>query len=182
VTADQLVIDEDRGDYRDPAIRLSRLLGANSVVPLYESGDSCVLSVKGSIDGVKVLAYSTDARVMGGSMTAGRCRRIADAIRQARRTTVLFAEPGIFQPARSGFGPERDLRILLPESARRAYDVRPLVREILDHEDEDEPFLELQARWAPNLVVGLGRLYRGTRTHGRWRGSRPSRQHPTLRE
>ena len=80
----------------------------------------------------------------------------AEAIRQARRLTVLLAEPGVFHPARCGPGP--DPRDLLPDSARRAYDVRPLARELLD----PDSFLELQARWAPNLVVGFGRLCGGT--------------------
>jgi acetyl-CoA/propionyl-CoA carboxylase carboxyl transferase subunit len=49
----------------------------------------------------------------------------------------------------------KDLRALLPESRRRAYDVRPLVRGILD---EDPGFQELQEKWASNVVIGLGRL------------------------
>src|SRR6202012_4182568 len=44
---------------------------------------------------------------------------------------------------------------LLPESARRAYDVRPIVTAILD---DETPFDEFQERWAPSMVVGLGRL------------------------
>ncbi|WP_354670927.1 carboxyl transferase domain-containing protein [Actinomadura sp. DC4] len=278
MTTDQLVLDEGTGDYRDPALRLSRLLDVNSAVPLHESDDCGVLAMKGRISGVDVRAYSTDARVMGGSMTARGCRRIvdtidtavrerspviglwhsggarlaegadaldgvgrvfaamirssgkvpqisvvlgpaaggaaygaaltdvvimsdegrvfvtgpdvvrsvtgedvdmtglggpdtharrsgvvhvvadseADAIHQARRTTLLLAERGVFHPNRCEAGP--DLRGLLPDSARRAYDVRPLVRAILD----PDSFLELQARWAPNLVVGFGRLCGGT--------------------
>jgi acetyl-CoA/propionyl-CoA carboxylase carboxyl transferase subunit len=253
------------------------------MTPLHESDDSGVHAVRGSIGGVKVVAYSTDARVMGGSMTAGGCRHIveaidmavhegspviglwhsggarlaegvealngvggvfaamircsgkvpqisvvlgpaaggaaygpaltdvvimsaagrifvtgpdvvravtgehidtdglggpeahgrksgvvhlvagseAEAIHQARRTTVLLAEPGVFS-SRAASGGERDLRAFLPEAARRAYDVRPLVREILDHDEGQDPFLELQARWAPNVVVGLGRLCGGS--------------------
>ncbi|CAO5162741.1 Biotin-dependent acetyl-/propionyl-coenzyme A carboxylase beta6 subunit [Frankia sp. AiPs1] len=50
-----------------------------------------------------------------------------------------------------------DPRSLLPERPRRAYDVRPLVLRLLD--EGPHPFEELQARWAPNAVVGLGRLY-----------------------
>src|SRR5437870_3864863 len=49
----------------------------------------------------------------------------------------------------------RDLVSLLPPVVRRAYDVRPLLRHILD---TDCPMEELQARWAPNIVVALGRL------------------------
>ena len=53
-----------------------------------------------------------------------------------------------------------DLGALMPESARRAYDVHPIVEAFLD----EGTFVELHARWAPNIVVGLGRL--GGRTTG----------------
>jgi acetyl-CoA/propionyl-CoA carboxylase carboxyl transferase subunit len=43
----------------------------------------------------------------------------------------------------------------MPESARRAYDVHPIVEALLD---EGVPFDEFQAKWAPSIVVGLGRL------------------------
>lgn len=48
----------------------------------------------------------------------------------------------------------------LPESSRRAYDVHPLVEHVVD----DDTFVELHARWAPNITIGLGRL--GGRTVG----------------
>ncbi len=47
-----------------------------------------------------------------------------------------------------------DLRALLPDNPKRAYDVHPLIEGLLD----DATFLELHARWAPNIVTGLGRL------------------------
>nr|WP_255738983.1 carboxyl transferase domain-containing protein [Frankia sp. CiP3] len=50
-----------------------------------------------------------------------------------------------------------DLRRLLPDGPRRASDVRPLLAAVPDAE-------EPQPRWAPNVVVGLGRL--GGRTTG----------------
>lgn len=53
-----------------------------------------------------------------------------------------------------------DLGVYLPESSRRAYDVHPLVNAFLD----EDTFVELHAKWAPNIVVGLGRL--GGRTVG----------------
>jgi acetyl-CoA/propionyl-CoA carboxylase carboxyl transferase subunit len=52
---------------------------------------------------------------------------------------------------------DRPLRDLLPESPRRAYDVHPLVNQLLD-----EPGIELHAKWAPNIVTTLGRLGGGT--------------------
>jgi acetyl-CoA/propionyl-CoA carboxylase carboxyl transferase subunit len=82
-----------------------------------------------------------------------------DAYWQARRLTGLLARPGQFDLNR--LGEPDDLRALLPASARRAYDVRPLVRQIVD---ADDGFAELQPRWARNVVIGLGRL--GGRTVG----------------
>ena len=83
----------------------------------------------------------------------------ADAYRRARRLATFFTRPGLLELGR--LGDETDLRALLPASSRRAYDVRPLVRAILDGGgagDEAGGFDELQARWAPNIVIGLGRL------------------------
>ncbi len=53
-----------------------------------------------------------------------------------------------------------DLGAQLPESARRAYDVHPMIETFVD----EGSFVELHARWSPNIVVGLGRL--GGRTIG----------------
>ena len=96
----------------------------------------------------------------------------ADAYLRARRLVTFFACPGRLELDR--LPPEHDLRALLPASPRRAYDVRPLVRAIVDgggqhgggqhgdgqHGDGQHGagFDELQPRWAPNMVIGLGRL------------------------
>jgi acetyl-CoA/propionyl-CoA carboxylase carboxyl transferase subunit len=81
-----------------------------------------------------------------------------DAYARTRRITGLFAQPGLFDL--HSVRQEEDLRALLPEQPQRAYDVKPLVNAILD----GDSFEELQAKWAPNIVVGLGRL--GGRTVG----------------
>ena len=80
-----------------------------------------------------------------------------DACFRARRLA------GLLRPAPAGSSPAalrepRDLRALLPDSPRRAYDVRPLVHAILDGDARGPVFEELQPRWAPNVVIGLGRL------------------------
>ncbi len=267
-------------DTRHPLIRLSWLLDAGTLAPLHDDDGSGVRAARGTIDGAEVLAYCTDARTMGGAMTAAGCRHIVaaieaaarearpvvgllhsggasladgvealhgvgrvfaamirasgriaqisvvlgpaaggaaygpaltdlvimssagrvfvtgpdvvravtgeqidmeglggphahsrksgvahmvtgsetEALAQARRVTSFFARPGRFELAEAGSG--KDLRALLPERARRAYDVRPLIREILDPGDGHghDGFAELQAQWAPNIVVGMGRL------------------------
>ena len=71
-----------------------------------------------------------------------------DALAQARATVTLLSRPG-----RLAGVEDRPLADLLPESSRRAYDVKPLVDRLLD-----EPMLELHPRWAPNVVTALGRF------------------------
>jgi acetyl-CoA/propionyl-CoA carboxylase carboxyl transferase subunit len=72
-----------------------------------------------------------------------------DAVAKARALAALLGRKGEI----SGDPEARDLHRLLPGSARRAYDVHPVVNGLLD-----EPGLELQPQWAPNIVTSLGRL------------------------
>lgn len=58
---------------------------------------------------------------------------------------------------------DRDLAAHLPDSAKRAYDVHPLVDDTLDS-PVGEGAIELHPKWAPNIVTVLGRL--GGRTVG----------------
>ncbi|GGL18989.1 acyl-CoA carboxylase subunit beta [Planomonospora parontospora] len=78
-----------------------------------------------------------------------------DAYLQARRLAVLLGHQGRVRTEVE----EVDFSGLLPENARRAYDVKPLVKGLLD-----EPGVELHPKWAPNIVTTLGRL--GGRTVG----------------
>jgi acetyl-CoA/propionyl-CoA carboxylase carboxyl transferase subunit len=80
-----------------------------------------------------------------------------DAYLRARRITGFFTKPGLFDL--SGCRGEPDPSTLLPERPQRAYDVRPLLRQILDTDvGGNSAFEELQARWAANIVIGFGRL------------------------
>jgi acetyl-CoA/propionyl-CoA carboxylase carboxyl transferase subunit len=80
----------------------------------------------------------------------------ADAIERARELALLLGDqgqmdPGTARPGSTGDAP--DLGSFLPESPRRAYDVKPVVGALLDG-----PGIELHPRWAPNVVTHLGRL------------------------
>src|SRR5450755_3539828 len=75
-----------------------------------------------------------------------------DAISKARQLALLLGRPGPTDTAPE-IRHDLDLAELLPESARRAYDVHPLIAGLLD-----EPGIELHPRWAPNVVTTLGRL------------------------
>ncbi|AHD20295.1 MULTISPECIES: acyl-CoA carboxylase subunit beta [Rhodococcus] len=87
----------------------------------------------------------------------------ADALHRARRLVSMLAEQGEFDVVAATLG-DTDLRALMPASPRRAYDVRPIVHQLLDNVDGESSFEELQAGWARSIVTGFGRL--GGRTVG----------------
>jgi len=73
----------------------------------------------------------------------------AEALDRARQIAALFSDQGKI----SEDAEDRDLSGLLPDSARRAYDMHLLTDKLLD-----SPGVELHPRWAPNVVTILGRL------------------------
>ncbi|OQO89667.1 propionyl-CoA carboxylase subunit beta [Saccharomonospora piscinae] len=118
---------------------------------LFITGPEVVRSVTGE---------QIDMEGLGGSEAHGTRSGVAhviagdedDAYARARAFASLLAAPGVFEPDTLPDGP--DLSARLPASPRRAYDVRPLVRDFVD----DGEFEEIQPKWAANMVVGLGRL------------------------
>src|SRR5580704_18703106 len=71
------------------------------------------------------------------------------ALDRARQLAAMLSDQGkITEDAE-----EHDLSGVLPEQARRAYDVHLLTARLLD-----SPGIELHPRWAPNIVTILGRL------------------------
>lgn len=81
----------------------------------------------------------------------------AEALGRARELTSLLGAQGTLETDRVV---DVDLEAQLPEVRKRAYDVHPLVESVLD----EGTALELHPRWAPNVVIALGRL--GGRTVG----------------
>jgi len=81
----------------------------------------------------------------------------AEALEEGRRLAHLLGRQGSLDLDAID---DPDLGDLLPESSKRAYDVHPLVDRFLD----EGTMIELHAKWAPNVVVALGRL--GGRTVG----------------
>ncbi len=80
-----------------------------------------------------------------------------EALERARTLAHLLGAQGTLVV---GSVEDVDLGSLLPESHKRAYDVHPLVENVLDAGTA----VELHARWAPNIVTALGRF--GGRTTG----------------
>jgi acetyl-CoA/propionyl-CoA carboxylase carboxyl transferase subunit len=107
-----------------------------------------------------VTGENVDMESLGGPDTHGRRSGVVHvvtddegkAIDTARSITSLLARQSSFDIDQ--VGPPRDIGALLPENPKRAYDVHPIIATLLD----EDTFVELHARWAPNVVTGLGRL------------------------
>jgi acetyl-CoA/propionyl-CoA carboxylase carboxyl transferase subunit len=106
-----------------------------------------------------VTGEDVDMESLGGPDTHGRRSGVVhvvtdseqEALDTARQAINLLAAQGTFAPAEDEA--DVDLRALLPEQTNRAYDVKPLIAAVLDG-----PALEMQPRFAPNVVTTLGRL------------------------
>ncbi|GAB3581206.1 acyl-CoA carboxylase subunit beta [Amycolatopsis endophytica] len=106
----------------------------------------------------EVTGEEIDAESLGGPGQHGRtsgvthvvARSEPDALARAAAIVELLAAPGRIDPAQV---PDRPFAHLLPERARRAYDIHPVVEALLDGPPE-----ELHAGWARNIVTALGRL------------------------
>ncbi|HEY6595139.1 MAG TPA: carboxyl transferase domain-containing protein [Asanoa sp.] len=76
------------------------------------------------------------------------------AIAESRRLAALLGHQGRITPADVPTGDDaHDLAAAMPAEANRAYDVKPVVKALLD-----EPGVELHSKWAPNVVTTLGRF------------------------
>ncbi len=107
-----------------------------------------------------VTGENVDMESLGGPDTHGRRSGVVHivtddedaAIAAAQSLTSLLTRQGTFDL--NQLGPAYDVSAVLPDNPKRAYDVHPLITSILD----EGGFLELHAKWAPNVVTGLGRL------------------------
>lgn len=116
---------------------------------IFVTGPDVVRSVTGE---------DATAEILGGPAVHAKLSGVAHvvavtdaaALRCARDLVGLLADQ---RAIRAGSITDKDLSALLPQSARRAYDVHPLIAALLD-----EPGVELHTRWAPNIVTQWGRL------------------------
>ena len=126
---------------------------------LFVTGPSIIRSVTGEEVSMDELGGSgAHGRKSGVAHIAGDTEQ--QTYRRAARLVDLLGRPGWPDPL--AVLDARDPARFLPESARRTYDVRPLVADLLDEHPSGRPLEELQPDWAPNVVVGLGRLAGGT--------------------
>ncbi len=123
---------------------------------IFVTGPEVVKSVTGE---------AVDMDILGGPEPHGRRSGVVHittdtdeaAYAEARTLVCLLGQQGSLQLNSIA---DTDLGQFMPDSSRRAYDVHPLIDGFVD----EGTFTELHAKWAPNIVVGLGRL--GGRTVG----------------
>jgi acetyl-CoA/propionyl-CoA carboxylase carboxyl transferase subunit len=123
---------------------------------IFVTGPDVVRSVTGE---------QVDMATLGGPETHGKKSGVthivandeADALHRGRRLVSMFAEQGEFDLVAAEHG-DVDLKAMMPESAKRAYDVKPIIHELLDNVDGESSFEELQGGYARSIVTGIGRL------------------------
>jgi acetyl-CoA/propionyl-CoA carboxylase carboxyl transferase subunit len=85
------------------------------------------------------------------------------ALAQARQLAALLGHQGRVSPPDAADGNGHDLAALMPAESSRAYDVKPVVKALLDAPGDGvgggrQAPVELHAKWAPNVVTTLGRF------------------------
>jgi acetyl-CoA/propionyl-CoA carboxylase carboxyl transferase subunit len=122
-------------------------------------GDAGRIFVTGPEVVRSVTGEQVDMERLGGPEPHGRrsgvvhitAKNDEQALADARKLAKLLGAQGRVSPA--DVAEERDLAASMPAEMSRAYDVKPVIKALLD-----EPGVELHAKWAPNVVTTLGRF------------------------
>ena len=81
-----------------------------------------------------------------------------EALYLCRRLLSFMPANNLEDPPRLNYDlpiePDAELNKLVPAETKVAYDMRNVVSRVLDHQD----FMEIQPGFAPNIVVGFGRV------------------------
>ncbi len=141
-----------------PALTDVVVLGPDGRV--FVTGPDVVRSVTGE---------NVDALRLGGPEPHGRRSGVVhvvtesteEALERGRVLSWLLSDQGTLDTEDVQ---DRDLAATFPEASKRAYDVHPLVSNVLDTDDDGTDTVELFPKWAPNIVTTLGRF--GGRTVG----------------
>jgi acetyl-CoA carboxylase carboxyltransferase component len=156
--------------------QISVILGPSAGGAVYSPGitDYIIMAKNTShmfITGPKVIKTVLNEDIsfedLGGAMThaakSGVCHFAAESEDEAldlvKRLLSFFPQNNLEDPPRAETGddPNREapaLDALVPENPNQPYDILDAIGPVVDNGD----FLEVHAHWAPNIVVGFGRL------------------------
>jgi methylmalonyl-CoA carboxyltransferase large subunit len=113
----------------------------------------------------QVTGEEVSAEELGGApaqMSSGVVHLIAeddeDAVQLCRRLLSFLPSNNLEDPPRLDFDlpidADLEMNGLIPDGNKAAYDVRGVITRVLDYQD----FFEIQPGFAPNIVIGFGRL------------------------
>ena len=113
----------------------------------------------------QVTGEEVSAEELGGApaqMSSGVVHLIAeddeDAVQLCRRLLSFLPSNNLEDPPRLDFDlpidADPEMNGLIPDGNKAAYDVRGVITRVLDYQD----FFEIQPGFAPNIVIGFGRL------------------------
>ncbi len=113
----------------------------------------------------RVTGEQVDMERLGGPDTHGRISGVAHVVAPTQQEALYTARRlALLLGAQHGTAPDLDLEVdpgpLVPSDPRHSYDVRPVLRAVLD----PGSYLELHRDWSTSAVTMLGRL--GGRTVG----------------
>ena len=129
----------------------------DSISNLFVTGAKVINEVQGTDYLIEELG---GAKIHSGISGVAHCREPNEKSCYEKVRRLLTLLPSCYtevQPVYNDTYQEKDNRRiadLLPQDQQESYDVKPVLREILD----DDSFLEVQAEFAQNIVVGFGAL------------------------
>ncbi|OFW11054.1 MAG: methylmalonyl-CoA carboxyltransferase [Acidobacteria bacterium RIFCSPLOWO2_02_FULL_59_13] len=125
---------------------------------MFITGPPVIKAVTGEEVTVEQLGgWKVHADVSGVADVA--CDNDDDCLNQIRKLLSLLPANCSEQPPRAATSDPADrmmddLESIVPEESKKLYDIKQVIRRVVD----DGEFLEIKARYARNMVVGLGRL------------------------
>jgi methylmalonyl-CoA carboxyltransferase large subunit len=124
---------------------------------MFITGPQVIKQVTGEVVTAEDLGGPT-AQMNHSGVTSLVAANDEEALYLCRRLLSFMPANNLEDPPRlnSGLGLESDpeLNHIVPTETKVAYDMRNVITRLLDHQD----FMEIQAGFAPNIVIGFGRI------------------------
>jgi methylmalonyl-CoA carboxyltransferase 12S subunit len=130
---------------------------------MFITGPSVIKQVTGEVVTLEELG-GADAQMSYSGVVHFVADDDAEALRICKKLLSFLPSNNLEDPPRiENHGPavrDEELNEIIPDSGKAGYDMRDIVLRVVDHQD----FLEVQAEFARNLIIGFGRV--GGRTVG----------------
>jgi methylmalonyl-CoA carboxyltransferase large subunit len=124
---------------------------------MFITGPQVIKQVTGEVVTAEELG-GADAQMSASGVVHLIAQNDDDAVNLCRRLLSFMPSNNLEDPPRMVYDlpleSDAELNGIVPTEAKMAYDIRGVITRVLDYQD----FLEIQPSFAPNIVVGFGRL------------------------